>query len=74
MFTSIGLIASKTLPTLHVIAIVLGGIYTGWMTAIEANATGLLDAFLIALAWRSRSLKAFWEALLETGKITAATF
>jgi len=65
-------IASKTLPTLGLITIVLGGIYTGWMTAVEAGATGSLVALLIALARRSMSLKGFWEALLETGHITAA--
>ena len=65
-------IASKTLPTLALITIVLGGIYTGWMTAVEAGATGSLVALIIALVRRSMSLKGFWEALLETGHITAA--
>ncbi|MEM7471684.1 MAG: TRAP transporter large permease [Pseudomonadota bacterium] len=65
-------IASKTLPTLGLITIVLGGIYTGWMTAVEAGATGSLVALIIALTRRSMSPKAFWEALLETGHITAA--
>ena len=64
--------ASKTLPTVGLITIVLGGIYTGWMTAVEAGATGSLVALLIALARRSMSFKGFWEALLETGHITAA--
>ena len=35
-------IASKTLPTLGLITIVLGGIYTGWMTPVEAGAAGSL--------------------------------
>jgi tripartite ATP-independent transporter DctM subunit len=65
-------VASKTLPTLGLITIVLGGIYTGWMTAVEAGATGSLVALIIALVRRSMSLKGFWEALLETGHITAA--
>jgi tripartite ATP-independent transporter DctM subunit len=65
-------IASKTLPTLGIIGIVLGGIYTGWMTAVEAGATGSLVALIIAVTRRSMSLKGFWEALLETGHITAA--
>lgn len=65
-------IASKTLPTLGLITVVLGGIYTGWMTAVEAGATGSLVALIIALVRRSMSLKGFWEALLETGHITAA--
>lgn len=65
-------IASKTLPTVGLITIVLGGIYTGWMTAVEAGATGSLVALIIALVRRSMTLKGFWEALLETGHITAA--
>ena len=65
-------IASKTLPTVALITIVLGGIYTGWMTAVEAGATGSLVALIIAIARRSMTLKGFWEALLETGHITAA--
>jgi len=65
-------IASKTLPTLGLITIVLGGIYTGWLTAVEAGATGALVALIIALVRKSMSPKAFWDALLETGHITAA--
>lgn len=65
-------IASKTLPTLLIITIVLGGIYTGWLTAVEAGAAGALVAMIIAVLRKSMSLKAFWGALLETGHITAA--
>ncbi len=65
-------VASKTLPTLGLIVIVLGGIYTGWLTAVEAGAAGALVALIIALVRRSMNLKTFWEALLETGHITAA--
>ena len=65
-------IASKTLPTLGLITVVLGGIYSGWMTAVEAGATGSLVALIIAILRRSMSIKGFWDALLETGHITAA--
>ncbi|MEM6465237.1 MAG: TRAP transporter large permease [Pseudomonadota bacterium] len=65
-------IASKTLPTVGLIMVVLGGIYTGWLTAVEAGAAGALVALLIAIGRRSMSAKGFWEALLETGHITAA--
>ncbi|WP_424990050.1 TRAP transporter large permease [Fluviibacterium sp. S390] len=65
-------IASKTLPTVFLITIVLGGIYTGWLTAVEAGAAGALVALIIALVRRSMSLRTFWDALLETGHITAA--
>jgi len=65
-------VASKTLPTVGLITIVLGGIYTGWLTAVEAGAAGALVALIIAFIRRSMPLRAFWDALLETGHITAA--
>ncbi|WP_372572158.1 TRAP transporter large permease [Ruegeria jejuensis] len=65
-------IASKTLPTLFIITVVLGGIYTGWLTAVEAGAAGALVALIIAVARKSMTPRAFWDALLETGHITAA--
>jgi len=65
-------IASKTLPTVFLIAVVLGGIYTGWLTAVEAGAAGALVALVIAVLRKTMSPKAFWDALLETGHITAA--
>ena len=67
-----GEIASKTVPTLSLIVIVLGGIYTGWLTPVEAGATGSLVALAIALIRRQMTLQGFWEALLETGHITAS--
>ncbi len=65
-------VAAKTLPTISIITIVLGGIYTGWLTAVEAGAAGALVALLIAVARKSMTPRAFWDALLETGHITAA--
>jgi len=65
-------IASKTLPILFLILVVLGGIYTGWMTAVEAGAVGSLLGLLIAVVRRKMTIKLFWDALLETGHITAA--
>ena len=65
-------IAEKTLPILGLIVIVLGGIYTGWLTPVEAGAAGALLGLIIAFARRRMTLAGFWEALLETGHITAA--
>ncbi len=67
-----GEIAIKTLPVVALIVIVLGGIYTGWLTPVEAGAAGSLVGLLIALLRRRMNLRTFWEALLETGHITAA--
>lgn len=65
-------VASKTLPTILIITIVLGGIYTGWLTAVEAGAAGALVALVVAFLRKTMTPKAFWDALLETGHITAA--
>ncbi len=65
-------IFDKTVPTVLLILIVLGGIYTGWLTPVEAGAAGALAALIIALARRSISARGLWETALETGHITAA--
>ncbi len=67
-----GEIAEKTLPITTLIVVVLGGIYTGWLTPVEAGATGSLLGLVIAVVRRKMDLKGFWQALLETGHITAA--
>jgi len=69
---SIAQIAERTVPLVSLVLLVLGGIYTGWMTPVEAGAAGALFALLIALLRRRMTLRTFWEALLETGHITAA--
>ena len=63
---------SKTVPLVGLIVVVLGGIYTGWLTPVEAGAAGALVGLLIAIVRRRMTLKTFWEALIETGHITAA--
>ena len=60
------------LPLLGLILTVLGGIYTGWLTAVEAGAAGAALGLVIAVARRKIGLKEFWNSLLETGHITAA--
>ncbi len=61
-----------TLPVAILITVVLGGIYTGWLTPVEAGAAGSAVALAIALLRGRMTLSGFWSALLETGHITAA--
>ncbi|MCF2872581.1 TRAP transporter large permease subunit [Octadecabacter sp. G9-8] len=62
----------KAWPVVALILLVLGGIYTGWLTPVEAGAAGASLALIVAIARRSMSWAEFWETLVETGHITAA--
>ena len=65
-------IAAKTLPIVVLIALVLGGIYTGWTTPVEAGAAGSLLGIVIAALRGRITMKTLWETVIETGHITAA--
>ena len=65
-------IAAKTLPIVVLIALVLGGIYTGWTTPVEAGAAGSLLGIAIAALRGRITMKTLWETVIETGHITAA--
>ncbi|MGE0563784.1 MAG: TRAP transporter large permease [Pseudolabrys sp.] len=65
-------VLKKLVPIVILVGTVLGGIYGGFLTPTEAGGAGALAAFLIALARRELTLKAFWEVALETGRVTAA--
>jgi len=64
-------IALKLLPVAFLVVMVLGGIYLGIFTAVEAGAVGALLALLIALARRLLTWRGSWDCLVETGHITA---
>ncbi|SMX30069.1 Sialic acid TRAP transporter permease protein SiaT [Pelagimonas phthalicica] len=63
---------NKGLPIVVLIGLVLGGIYAGFFTPVEAGAIGTAGAFLIGILKRRLSLSALWRVLVETGMITAA--
>ncbi|MEO1313088.1 MAG: TRAP transporter large permease [Pseudomonadota bacterium] len=65
-------IAVKTLPIVGLIVVVLGGIYTGWTTPVEAGAAGSLLGIIIAAVRGRINFRSFWETVIETGHITAA--
>ena len=68
----VGFVLVKLVPIVILVGTVLGGIYGGFLTPTEAGGAGALAAFLIALARRELTLKAFWDVALETGRVTAA--
>jgi tripartite ATP-independent transporter DctM subunit len=61
----------KLLPVVVLILVVLGGIYRGVVTPVEAGAAGSLTALIIAVIKRSFSWRLLWEVMVETGHITA---
>ena len=65
-------VIDKTLPIITLILVVLGGIYTGWLTPVEAGAGGAAVALIIAVLRKRLTLQGSWEALIETGHITAS--
>lgn len=67
-----GEIALRIGPIAVLILVVLGGIYTGWTTPVEAGAAGSLLGIIIAALRRRINWKSFWETVIETGHITAA--
>jgi C4-dicarboxylate transporter, DctM subunit len=64
VFTKLG-------PIVLLVLTVLGGIYGGVLTPVEAGAGGTVVAMILGVAKRRLSLKAIWSALVETGHITA---
>lgn len=69
---STGEVLAKGLPIFLLIGLVLGGIYGGFFTPIEAGAVGCLGAIVIGVARRSLSWADFWQVLQDTGLVTAA--
>ena len=63
---------SKGLPIAGLILIVLGGLYAGFFTPVEAGAVGTAGALIIGVLKRRLSWAALWRVLTETGMITAA--
>ena len=63
----------------EVIAIILGGIYTGWMTPTETGAVGAALIFFMAIGRRAifgegMTKSDFIESMMETGKLTVMIF
>lgn len=62
----------KTLPAAALVLLVLGGIWGGVFTPIEAGAAGSAGALIIAVLKRRLSFAGLWDVAVETGRITAA--
>lgn len=63
---------AKGIPITALIMVVLGGIYAGIFTPVEAGAIGTVGALLLGLAKGTLTAKGLWRVLVETGLVTAA--
>jgi tripartite ATP-independent transporter DctM subunit len=66
-----GELLRKAGPITLLVVLVLGGLYGGVFTPVEAGAAGAFLGLIFALVRRTMSWRGFWEVLLETGSVTA---
>lgn len=62
------------LPFIAVVAITIGGMYTGFFTPVEASSVGAFLTLLVALWRRSLNGNAIREVILQTVKASATVF
>lgn len=62
--------AGKLVPIVALVALVLGGLYSGFFTPTEAGGIGAFGALVVALARRSLGQGRFWRVLHETGSVS----
>lgn len=65
-------IIAKLVPIIALVALVLGGLYTGFFTPTEAGGVGAFGALVIALVRRKLNRHQFWEVLKQTGTVSVA--
>lgn len=63
---------AKGLPITGLILLVLGGIYAGFFTPVEAGAIGTVAALAIGFTKRTLTASGIWRILVETGLVTAS--
>ena len=64
--------AAISVPALMTPFIIVGGILLGWFTATESAAVAVIYAAVLSLVfYREMGKRELWQALLETGKLSA---
>lgn len=61
---------SKLVPIAALVALVLGGLYSGFFTPTEAGGIGAFGAFVIAILRRRLGGGNLWRVLTETGAVS----
>lgn len=67
-----GEIASKLLPIVLLVVLILGGLYSGFFTPTEAGGVGAFGAMVIALVRRKLNTSRMWQVLYETGGVSVS--
>jgi len=62
----------RCLPLFVLITFVIGGIYGGFFTPVEASAVGCIFALIIAVVSRSLTIRQFTDVLKNTGKVSSS--
>lgn len=71
---SLGPLLVSLWPVVAIFGVVMGGIYTGLFTTVEASGIGASAAFLFALTRHSLKLPQIYEILVDTAKTSAMMF
>jgi C4-dicarboxylate transporter, DctM subunit len=66
----VAVMAGKLVPIVLLVALVLGGLYSGFFTPTEAGGIGAFGALLIAGARRRLGTGNLWKVLHETGSVS----
>jgi tripartite ATP-independent transporter DctM subunit len=61
---------AKLVPIAALVALVLGGLYSGFFTPTEAGGVGAFGAFIIAILRRKLGGGNLWRVLTETGAVS----
>ena len=61
----------KIIPISLLITLVMGGLYGGVFTPVEAGAAGAFLALIFAVIRRKLTLPMLWSVLIDTGKVSA---
>lgn len=66
-----GNVWGKILPIVTLILLVMGGLYGGVFTPVEAGAAGAFLALVFAIVRRKLTFRSLWDVLIDTGKVSA---
>lgn len=67
-----GEMMEKSLPIMALVALIMGGLYTGYFTPTEAGAVGAFGALMIAVVRRRLDWPKLWRILTETGHVSVS--